>query len=325
MKKIPTTIKRLEVFVAYMDKQNMSVVADHMGISMLSVYRSIHGLEEDLGCRLFEKRGRNLEPMASADVLYSKLNGILGDLTSAIGSAKFASGIEPDCLRVGSINSLTIDLIPHLLTSYAERRPDVKLIVSTGSNISLLERLNKSELDAVLLYDEKLELDSSYTTLPIFDDVLTFAVAKSSQQPTQIPVSDDYLAQQTYMTLENGFGLRELSNSLMREVSDTFNIQAEFSSVFSLSYALQAGNFCTFLPSRMASISENFNFNLYPLATPQQGRHTIHLVVNKACENNSTVKALLAECRMYTLQWEKSHKQVLAKAELQSPPSIKEI
>ncbi|MFH0274956.1 LysR family transcriptional regulator [Vibrio jasicida] len=305
MKKIPTTIKRLEVFVAYMDKQNMSTVAEHLGINMLSVYRSIHGLEEDLGCRLFEKKGRNLVPMASAEVLYSKMNSILGDLNSAIDNAKFASGIEPDSLRVGSINSLTIDLIPHLLASYAERQPDVKLIVSTGSNISLLARLNKSELDAVLLYDEKLELDSSYTTLPIFDDVLTFSVAKSSPQPEQIPVTDEYLAAQTYMTLESGFGLRGFSNSVMRHISDKFNIQAEFSSIFSLSYALQAGNFATFLPSRLASIADNFNLNLYPLANSQQGRHTIQLIVNKACENNLAIKALLAECRMYTLQWEK--------------------
>lgn len=315
MKKIPTTIKRLEVFVAYMDKQNMSAVAEHLGINMLSVYRSIHALEEDLGCRLFEKKGRNLVPMDSAVVLYSKMNSILGDLNSAIDNAKFASGIEPDSLRVGSINSLTIDLIPHLLASYTQRRPDVKLIVSTGSNLGLLEKLNKSELDAVLLYDEKLELDSSYTTLPIFDDVLTYAVAKSSPQPPEIPVTDDYLAQQTYMALENGYGLREFFNSLMKNITEKSNIQAEFSSVFSLSYALQAGDFSTLLPSRLAPIADNLDINLYPLANPQQGRHTIHLVVNKACENNSAVKALLAECRMYTLQWEKSHNQVLSRVE----------
>ena len=315
MKKIPTTIKRLEVFVAYMDKQNMSAVAEHLGINMLSVYRSIHALEEDLGCRLFEKKGRNLVPMDSAVVLYSKMNSILGDLNSAIDNAKFASGIEPDSLRVGSINSLTIDSIPHLLASYTQRRPDVKLIVSTGSNLGLLEKLNKSELDAVLLYDEKLELDSSYTTLPIFDDVLTYAVAKSSPQPPEIPVTDDYLAQQTYMALENGYGLREFFNSLMKNITEKSNIQAEFSSVFSLSYALQAGDFSTLLPSRLAPIADNLDINLYPLANPQQGRHTIHLVVNKACENNSAVKALLAECRMYTLQWEKSHNQVLSRVE----------
>ncbi|MFV0576526.1 MAG: LysR family transcriptional regulator [Vibrio sp.] len=312
MKKIPTTIKRLEIFVAYMDRQNMSAVAEHLGINMLSVYRSIHGLEEDLGCRLFEKKGRNLVPMDSADVLYSKLNGILGDLNSAIDNAKFASGIEPDSLRVGSINSLTIDLIPHLLASYTQRRPDVKLIVSTGSNLVLLDKLNKSELDAVLLYDEKLELDSSYTTLPIFDDVLSYAVARSQKQPEQVPVTEEYLSKQTYMTLENGYGLREFSNSVMKNVTDKFNIQAEFSSIFSLSYALQAGEFSTFLPSRLAAIAHNLDINLYPLENPKRGKHTIHLVVNKACENNSAVKALLAECRMYTLQWEKSHNQVLS-------------
>lgn len=311
MNKIPTTIKRLEVFVAYMDKQNMSAVAEHLGINMLSVYRSIHGLEEDLGCKLFEKKGRNLVPMASADVLYGKVTTLLGELSSAIDSAKFASGIEPDSLRVGSINSLTIDLIPHLLTSYNQRRPDVKLIVSTGSNLTLLERLNKSELDAVLLYDQHLELDSSYTTLPIFDDVLAFAVAKSQPQPPQLPVTNDYLAQQTYMTLESGYGLRQFFDSMMDSVPGQIKVEGEFSSVFSLGFALQSGNYATLLPSRLGLIAESLGINLYPLADPHHGKHTIHLVVNKACESNSAVKALLAECRMYTLQWENHHKKIL--------------
>ncbi|MEI8631963.1 hypothetical protein P4S72_07440 [Vibrio sp. PP-XX7] len=50
-------------------------------------------LEEDLGCVLFEKRGRHLIPLDSAKILYQQSVSALSDLSRAIDSTQIAAAL----------------------------------------------------------------------------------------------------------------------------------------------------------------------------------------------------------------------------------------
>lgn len=306
-RRLPTTIKRLEVFLSYMEHQNMNHVAYALNVNTLSVYRSIHGLEEDLECILFEKRGRSLVPLQSAHILYEQALPALSDLARAIDNTQISAGMEPKRLRIGSVNSLTIDLVPHLLSAYKQRRPDVELEFHSGSNCDLIEQLKRSNLDVVMIYgDQRLEESTQHTALKLFDDKLSYTVAKSSPQPAQhdLPISKSYLKTQTFMTLTQGFGLRETFDKVMTKLDGQIHIHSEFSSIFGLSFALKAGNYVALLPSRMSEVSEQIGLSFYPLADDIAESHGIYLLMNRASEHNPAIRALTAECRMYSLRWQ---------------------
>lgn len=305
-KRIPTTIKRLEIFVSYMEQNNMSQVAEAMDINTLSVYRAIHALEEDLGCVLFEKRGRSLLPLESANILYQQCITILNSLSRAIDNTRIAAGITPEKIRVGSVNSLTVDLVPHLLTAYKARRPDVQLEFHSGSNCELLEKLKRSELDVLMIYgDELLEHIPNHTAMKLFDDVLSFTIAKSSVFPhqPQLPITADFLKKQSFMTLTKGFGLREAFDKVAAKLDYKVQIHSEFSSIFGLSFALKSGDYAALLPSRLADVSHQIGLEFYPLAPELTESHGIYLLMNQASEHNPAIRALVAECRMYSLRW----------------------
>ena len=308
-RRIPTTIKRLEIFISYMEQTNMNQVAEAMDINTLSVYRSIHALEEDLGCVLFEKRGRSLVPLQAAQILYQQCVSALSDLSRAIDNTQISAGITPKKIRVGSVNSLTIDLVPHLLKAYKDRRPDVQLEFHSGSNSELVEKLKRSELDVLMIYgDHHLENNTHHTAMKLFDDELSFTVAQSSEQPkpNQIPIQADYLKQQSYMTLTQGFGLRETFDKVMAKLDGKVDIHSEFSSIFGLSFALKSGAYAALLPLRLAEISEQIGLKSYPLAPELRESHGIYLLMNRASEHNPAIRALIAQCRMYSLRWQAS-------------------
>ncbi len=308
-RRIPTTIKRLEIFINYMEQTNMNQVAETMDINTLSVYRAIHALEEDLGCVLFEKRGRSLVPLQAAQILYQQCVTTLSDLSRAIENTQIAAGITPKKIRVGSVNSLTIDLVPHLLTAYRERRPDVQLEFHSGSNCELLDKLKRSELDVLMIYgDQLLEHNTSYTAMKLFDDQISFSVAITSEQPkpSQVPIQADYLRRQSYMTLTKGFGLREAFDRVLAKLDGKVEIHSEFSSIFGLSFALKAGAYAALLPTRMSEVSAQIGLKFYPLAPELAESHGIYLLMNRASEHNPAIRALIAECRMYSLRWQKS-------------------
>jgi LysR family malonate utilization transcriptional regulator len=307
-RRIPTTLKRLEIFIHYMEQNNMNHVAKTMDINALSVYRSIHSLEEDLGCILFEKRGRNLIPLEAANILYQQCIPALSALSRAIDNTQISAGITPKKIRVGSVNSLTIDLVPHLLTAYKDRCPDVQLAFHSGSNSELIDKLNRSELDVLMIYgDNHLEHHPSYTSMKLFDDVLSFAIAQSSIQPSisQLPIKTDYLKTQLLMTLTKGFGLREAFDNVIRKLDCQIEIHSEFSSIFGLSFALKSGEYATLLPSRLVSVSQQIGLNFYPLSPDLASSHGIYLLMNKASEHNPAIRAFSAECRMYSIRIKK--------------------
>ncbi|MBF9001008.1 MULTISPECIES: LysR family transcriptional regulator [Vibrio] len=308
-RRIPTTIKRLEIFISYMEQNNMGQVAEAMDINTLSVYRSIHALEEDLGCVLFEKRGRSLVPLESANILYQQCVSALSDLSRAIDNTQISAGITPKKIRVGSVNSLTVDLVPHLLTAYKERRPDVQLEFHSGSNSELVEKLKRSELDVLMVYgDHHLENSPHHTAMKLFDDMLSFTIAHCGEQPgkSEVPIKADYLKKQSYMTLTKGFGLREAFDKVIAKLDSKVDIHSEFSSIFGLSFALKSGAYAALLPSRLAEVSHQIGLEFYPLSPELTESHGIYLLMNRASEHNPAIRALIAECRMYSLRWQKS-------------------
>lgn len=57
------TLRKLEIFLSYMESMNISKTAELMNISSVSVHRALHSLEDNLRCPLFTHNGRNLYPL----------------------------------------------------------------------------------------------------------------------------------------------------------------------------------------------------------------------------------------------------------------------
>ena len=60
------TLKKLEVFLSFMELNNLARVADALGQSTVSVHRALHSLEDGLRCPLFKREGRSLIPLHAA-------------------------------------------------------------------------------------------------------------------------------------------------------------------------------------------------------------------------------------------------------------------
>jgi LysR family malonate utilization transcriptional regulator len=60
------TLKKMEVFLSFMRTNNLARVSERLGMSVVSVHRALHSLEEGLRCPLFRREGRNLIPLKTA-------------------------------------------------------------------------------------------------------------------------------------------------------------------------------------------------------------------------------------------------------------------
>lgn len=145
------TFRKIEIFLAFMEHKTMNGAAEALGISAVSIHKALHSLEGALGCPLFKKEGRLLQPLHSATVFAEKCAEIQKSMSQAICLARDAAGFSSERFKLGSIYSLTVRTVPTLIMGLKLRKSSLNIDLNLGSNSDLLFQLRNMELDAILI------------------------------------------------------------------------------------------------------------------------------------------------------------------------------
>src|SRR5476649_1924872 len=137
------TFRKLEIFIAYMEKLNITRAAEHLGLSSVSVHRALHSLEEGLRCPLFIHKGRNLLPLPAARTLLEQATQVLEQMDHGIEATRLAAGFGQKRLKLGTLYSLMLQTSTRQIKVLKLRRPEPKLELMMGSNTHLLARMEK--------------------------------------------------------------------------------------------------------------------------------------------------------------------------------------
>ncbi|QIQ72799.1 Malonate utilization transcriptional regulator [Pseudomonas coronafaciens pv. striafaciens] len=106
------TLKKLEIFLAFMRTGNLARAAEALQTSNVSVHRAIHSLESALRCPLFKHEGRNLTPLESAYVLEERAQKLVQDVLATVELTRQAAGFSAARFRLGALYSLTVKSVP---------------------------------------------------------------------------------------------------------------------------------------------------------------------------------------------------------------------
>lgn len=115
------TLRKLEVLVAFLEQGNLQRTADALQLSTVSVHRALHSLENAMGCALFRHEGRTLKPLPSAALLAERAAALLADLENTVHEAQALSGFAAQRLRLGTLFSLSIEVMPRMLMGMKAR------------------------------------------------------------------------------------------------------------------------------------------------------------------------------------------------------------
>ncbi|TKI05025.1 LysR family transcriptional regulator [Martelella alba] len=295
------TFRKLEIFLAFMDKLNIGRAAEQLGLSAVSVHRALHTLEESVRCPLFIHQGRNLTPLPAAETLAEYAREVVDLMQRGVGETRKRGGIGQGRLRLGTMYSLTLDTVPRLIMGLKLRRPNLELELLMGSNQDLLVRLEDQRLDAILISVSDSEIDPSrFETLPLFDDDIFLATPKESAHQVAGPADLRDFRNEKFVSLTEGFATYQGFKEAFHIAGFEPQMVTQVNDIFSMINLVQAGVGCTLLPGRVRGIY-GASLRLLPLATPYQMKQTIALVFAHAREHDPDLLALVAEGRMYTL------------------------
>jgi len=296
------TLKKLEVFLAFMRSGNLSKAAAELNTSNVSVHRAIHSLESALRCPLFKHEGRNLIPLESAYVLEEKAQKLVQDVLETVRQTREAAGFSAERFKLGALYSLTVKTVPQLIMGLKLRRSELNIDLILGSNIDLFYKLKNMELDAILVsLNESVSNDQDCAQLPLFADDIFLAAPADSPFAQQAEVNLSDLRDATFITLTQGFATHQDGNRVFQQAGFEPKVAMQVNDIFTLLSMVNSGVGYALLPGRVGMVYES-RVKLVPLQARYHLQQHIGVVFLKAKERVPNLLALLAECRMYSLK-----------------------
>lgn len=296
------TLKKIQIFLAFMRNGNLTKTASEMEISNVSVHKALHSLESALRCPLFKHEGRNLIPLKSAYVLQEHSHKLVQDIVVTVNKTREAAGFAAKVLHLGSLYSLTVNTIPNVISRLKLRRGELDIQLLLSSNLDLVKKLKSAELDAIIVALNETTQDPDFESLPMFEDNIYLAVNKHSPIANLNEIDLSTLKDETFLTLSKGFATRNDSDLVFEKAGIDPKVFLQVSDIFTLVSMVSNGVGLALLPGRISTIYES-SVKLIPLEAPYQIKQEIGLVFLKSKERYPNLLALVAECRMFAKQY----------------------
>jgi LysR family hydrogen peroxide-inducible transcriptional activator len=206
------SLRDLQYAVTVAELRHFGRAADQCGVSQAGLSEQVRKLEGLLGVTLFERTTRRIMVTPEGEVLLRQARDVLSTARLLLETAQRRSGPLDGVMRIGVIATLGPYYVPGLLREVRTSFPRLELRLEEGRTTSLVQAVQASELDMVLL---ALPLSAEgIVTTPLFFE--PFRAVLPAQHPLaarpRLEVKD--LAGTGLLLLEEGHCLRDQALSL---------------------------------------------------------------------------------------------------------------
>jgi LysR family malonate utilization transcriptional regulator len=288
------SFRKLEILLAFLESGSLARTAERLQTSTVSVHRALHSLEEGTRCSLFLHQGRNLVPTEAAQVLADVAREVLKTMSEGVRAARAVAGYANGHLKLGSLYSLTIQLVPEVIVGLRQRLSAVQAELVLGSNAELLDKLRAGQLDATLMALP--EPEPGIVSIALQEDDMFFAAPLGSPYADRASIDLRDCRNDRFVTLGDGFATQQGFRRAFEVAGFTPQIVMQVGDIFSLANLVSGGVGYTLLPGRVRTIF-NHKLQLIALDEPFRARQTIGLSFLASRERDPDLLVLASVCR----------------------------
>jgi len=145
-------LRHLRYFQAVAEQLNFTRAAARLGIGQPPLSQQIRDLEKELGVDLFLRTPHGVELTEAGKAFQTEVQPLLGGVTRACELAQRAARGESGQLRLGfTASSAFTTIVPSTIRNFRRSYPQVRLEIEESNTITLLERLDRRQLDAAFV------------------------------------------------------------------------------------------------------------------------------------------------------------------------------
>jgi DNA-binding transcriptional LysR family regulator len=146
-------VRRLEVLKTIVETGSFSAAADRLNFTQPAISRQIAALERETGTRLLERDARGVRLTQAGELLLEHGEQILDRIKSAEAQLASLERVDSGRLRLGGFASANVFLVPHAITRFTQRHPNIELTLTPGPTQNNLKALAAGDIDLALITD----------------------------------------------------------------------------------------------------------------------------------------------------------------------------
>lgn len=143
--------RQLRQFVVLATELNYRKAAERLHMTQPPLSIAIKRLEEDVGVQLFERDRQGVRLTMAGGTFLREVRHLLESAEAAVKITQDAERGRIGTLRISSVPSAALQILPRILQPFTARFPSVRLHLSSGSSMGTLGELQRGELDIALL------------------------------------------------------------------------------------------------------------------------------------------------------------------------------
>lgn len=139
--------KLLKTFQIVYEQMNFSKAATCLYISQPAVSNQIKQLEEELGCSLFLRNGRqDVVPTRQAEVLYNRLLNLADDWQETL-TALHQARLPKETCRIAASNTFAVYYLPQLMQHLQTQYATINFVLEMNNSEEVVEKVEKHQVD----------------------------------------------------------------------------------------------------------------------------------------------------------------------------------
>lgn len=220
-------LHQLYYFVTLAETEHYTKTAEMLSITQPTLSYAISQLEEELGTRLFEKRGRNVALTKYGRLFLEYATESLQLLQTGAKKIKSMNSEDGGIIELAYIYTLGIEFVPRLVRDFLDKNPDldVQFRFTVGNTQEIIGGLKEEKYD--LAFCSRKEKEPQVQFLPIAEEKLVAVVSKDHPLAAKEEIALEETAPYPQIFFTQSSGLRPTIEMLFEKANVTPKIAYE--------------------------------------------------------------------------------------------------
>lgn len=173
-------IQQLKGFCYTYQEGTSLKASERMGLSPATICVQIKSLEDDLGVKLFKRKGNRLIPNKDADIFYRKAVHLIQEADGIFEKFLKKRKNHIPNINIGVHYTAISNILPKLLKKHNNKYNKAKTSIFNLPKNEVIKKLLNDELDIVLYpFGKNEEISTEFDFIPIFNFQLVIIASKS--------------------------------------------------------------------------------------------------------------------------------------------------
>jgi DNA-binding transcriptional LysR family regulator len=284
------TLRQIRAFVAVYQLRKLTAAAEQLHVTQSAVSVLLRELEEGLGCRLFDRTTRALQPTPAAEEALVLAQRILRDLELLGTGLRELSQVRRGRVRVAVTPTLAAIILPAVVTRFLHAHPEIRLTIDDCAPEQFVGRVLREDVDFGVGAPEGAAIDVDVETLVRDQLALVCSPDHPLAQRRSLRWRD--LSGVPVVTVRPGYGIRPLIDAAAAQAGVRLDVANEVSFLSTALWMTDCGHGAAIMPSAYARTPAYARLVVHKLHAPVVSRD-ISLVTKRGRSLSPAAQALV--------------------------------